>query len=113
MKKQKVLMIMSLAMTSLLGFQAAHTIAQQFTNEPGYDCISDPGILGCINCANGTPAGYGCSNPSLPAGFMFGTCESACRKCECSSGSLDCGAWYNCTSGLPNGNMCTTFAICN
>ena len=35
MKKQKVLMIMSLAMTSLLGFQAAHTIAQQFTNEPG------------------------------------------------------------------------------
>lgn len=113
MRPPKLLMTLSLVVLSFLVFEVAHSLAQQYTNEPGYDCNADPGILGCINCDNGTPAGFGCSNPSLPSGFMVGTCQAACGKCECSSSTLNCGIWYNCTNGLPNGNTCTTFAICN
>jgi hypothetical protein len=78
--------------------------------EPNQIC-SGGGVTGCITCPYST--GYGCNIPNgnLPANWKVGWCVQNSGQ-ECSSGTLVCGAWINCTTKKKNGNNCATMGIC-
>ncbi len=106
------LALMALVMGSGLLGMPSLVMAQR---PMGSTCSPAGGVTGCYNCNGGpaTSSGQGCNGTtSPPAGWSIGSCNPTSSALTCTAGTIDCGAWINCTTKKATGGNCTTFAVC-
>jgi hypothetical protein len=82
--------------------------------QPTGQICSGGGVTGCYSCTGtATSSGQGCNGTtSPPAGWQVGSCMSTSQARTCTSGTINCGAWINCTTGKATGGNCTTLNVC-